>query len=308
MTLVSYAQNGEDVVLARAFPGRDRGFYVDVGASDPDVDSVTRHFYDRGWCGINVEPAALTLDALRAARPRDVNLGVGVSTRPGERVFHELPREMTGCSTFSDELADGYRQHGWETRSRTVDVTTLAALCEQYATYETIDFLKIDVEGGEADVLAGADFERFRPRVLIVEATQPGTRIPSHHAWEPLVINARYRLALFDGLNRFYAREEDEELVKLLSAPANVLDDYVQCRWAQCQDRARVLEVELQAAQRAADASGADAAASRSALDATRDALASSQASLRDARAELAATRAALIAQLASERHPAPAR
>jgi uncharacterized membrane protein len=54
--ILSYAQNGEDVVLSRAFADQEFGFYVDVGACHPVEDSVTLHFYERGWQGVNVEP------------------------------------------------------------------------------------------------------------------------------------------------------------------------------------------------------------------------------------------------------------
>jgi FkbM family methyltransferase len=287
MGMISYAQNGEDVVLARAFPRGHNGFYVDVGASDPVVDSVTKHFYDLGWSGINVEPATLALEALRQSRPRDLNLGCGVGAEPGEVTFYELPRQMTGCSSFSRELADEYHGQGWRSQARTAPVTTLAELCEVHAADQLIDFLKIDVEGDEAAVLQGADFDRFRPRVLIVEATLPGSSIPSHDAWEPTVLKARYRSVLFDGLNRFYVRDEDEDLAGALSSPANVFDDYLSYRCSQW----RAAAGELPAVRTAlARSSQIDVA-----LEQTRAELAKSQANLRDARSELAATRTALL-------------
>ena len=283
MTMISYAQNGEDVVLDRVFPADHIGFYVDVGASDPTVDSVTKHFYDRGWHGVNVEPAEGALRALREARPRDINLGIGLAASPGEQVFYELPVQMTGCSTFSGKLAEEYRAGGWQLSSRTVQVITLAQLCEEHAAGETIDFLKIDVEGGEADVLAGGDFEQVRPRVVVVEATVPGSRTPAHQAWEPELLQARYSFVLFDGLNRFYVRQEEAALGGLLASPANVLDDYVSHRCDQWRRRAE-----------AGEAQAARVPPLVTALEQTRGQLASSQAALRDARAELGAARAAL--------------
>src|SRR4051794_3212736 len=76
MSFVSYAQNFEDVMLRRALSHVERGFYNDVGANDPIVDSVTLAFYERGWRGINVEPMRQYHDRLVASRPRDTNLGV----------------------------------------------------------------------------------------------------------------------------------------------------------------------------------------------------------------------------------------
>ena len=67
---VSYAQNGEDIVLARGLRA-DAGFYVDIGAFDPHVDSVTKLFYERGWRGINVDPVPEVIALFERDRPRD---------------------------------------------------------------------------------------------------------------------------------------------------------------------------------------------------------------------------------------------
>jgi FkbM family methyltransferase len=315
MTMVSYAQNGEDVVLDRAFPRGHAGFYIDAGASDPTVHSVTKHFYDRGWHGVNVEPAEVAIRALRDARPRDVNLHLGLAATAGHMTFYDLPPEMTGCSTFVESLAEEYREKGWEATAISVEVKTLAQVFEEHAVDRTVDFLKVDVEGAEADVLAGGDFERFRPRVVIVEATVPGTSVPAHEPWEAAMLEAGYQFVLFDGLNRFYVRQEDGELAPLLSAPANVFDDYVEHRYTTWRKRSELLEAaqaenqELRAALAQAEARGAavEAQASRAlSLDAavvgTRKQLAQSQAALRDARTELAAARQALTTAVADGR------
>ena len=80
-------------------------------------------------------------------------------------------------------------------------------------TSASIDFLKIDVEGAEADVLFGGDWERFRPKVIVAEAVTPMTSEPSWQAWEPFLIAQRYRFALFDTLNRFYVADEHPEIM-----------------------------------------------------------------------------------------------
>jgi FkbM family methyltransferase len=314
MTMVSYAQNGEDVVLARAFPTEYVGFYVDVGASDPVVDSVTKHFYDRGWNGVNVEPAALPFEALQHERVRDISLNVGLAAALGEATFYELPEELTGCSTFLPELADEYGSQGWEPTPRPVEILTLAAVCADHVGERTIDFLKIDVEGHEAEVLEGADFERFRPRILVVESTAPGTTRLTQDEWEPGVLEARYRPVLFDGLNRFYVREEDADLSGSLEVPANVLDDYISNRCHRWREEARELstaEHESRAALTEAIAAVQQAqeqgASANTALVRTREQLAHSQAVLRDTQAELAATRQALITALPKQSVPGAA-
>ena len=70
-------------MLWRALSGVRHGFYIDVGAGDPDRDSVTRAFYERGWHGINVDPDPGCFAALTERRERDVNLPVALADAPG---------------------------------------------------------------------------------------------------------------------------------------------------------------------------------------------------------------------------------
>jgi FkbM family methyltransferase len=226
VTMVSYALNHEDVLLDRVFPRGKPGFYIDVGANEPVSASVTKHFYDLGWHGINIEPAAHPYELLREARERDINLNVALSDVEGELTLFELPLELSGGSTFSEQNAARHREAGLPYVERKVPTTTLAQVCEQYVD-GPIDFLSVDVEGHEAQVLQGADWTKWRPRVVVVEATEPTTVIPSHDRWEHILLGADYRFATFDGLNRWYVRSEDADLAPALAVPPNVFDDYV---------------------------------------------------------------------------------
>jgi FkbM family methyltransferase len=222
--MISYAQNREDVLLNRVFPGPE-GFYIDVGAAHPVAHSVTKWFSEKGWRGVNVEPLEAFYKALVEDRPRDVNLNAAVGERPGEVMLYEVP-SCVGWATTDPATAEAIRAAGREVVPRPVRVVTLAEVCERHAD-RPIDFLKIDAEGGERAVIAGADFTRWRPRVLVIEATEVGHPVPNHESWEPLVLASDYLYATFDGLNRYYVRSEDAELVPLLQTPANVFDDYV---------------------------------------------------------------------------------
>jgi FkbM family methyltransferase len=223
--MISYAQNHEDVVLARAFTGR-RGFYIDVGAASPVIHSVTKHFYDRGWLGINIEPVARWHAELVSERRRDVNLAVGLGDSPGSLDFFDVSEldEFAGESTFSREMAESLRARGVAPRHRTVEVTTLAMVCEEHVTRD-IDFLKVDVEGFELEVLSGGDWDRFRPVAVVVESVFPRTSMARTEAVS-FMEGVGYRETLFEGQNRFFVRDESEELVDALSVPANVTDEY----------------------------------------------------------------------------------
>jgi FkbM family methyltransferase len=218
--MISHAQNAEDVVLRRAFGESGEGFYVDVGASSPIEDSVTLHFYEHGWRGVNIEPDPNEYEELVNVRERDVNLNVAVGAGGGVVGF--FPSEVRGQGTVVAELAAG-RGDGSAVE---VPQVPLARIFEEHAPADGVDLLKVDVEGSEANVLESMDWRRWRPRVVVVEAVDDaGT--PNHDEWEPGLLAAGYRLALFDGVNRFYCRDEDVPLLlERLSVPANVFDNW----------------------------------------------------------------------------------
>ena len=160
MSFVTYAQNFEDLMLWRGLRNVTEGFYIDIGAGDPDEDSVTRAFYDRGWHGINIEPTPEHFDALVAARPLDVTLRCLVGAVSGDAQLYHFPN--TGLSTTNEAFASRHALEGRDMDVITLPILSLAEICRRHAP-GAIHFLKIDVEGGEAEVLRGADFSAFRP-------------------------------------------------------------------------------------------------------------------------------------------------
>jgi FkbM family methyltransferase len=221
--MISYAQNHEDVVLDRAL-GAPNGFYVDVGAASPLTASVTRHFYDLGWSGINIEPLGGYVAELRRERPRDWTIEAVAGSSPGQSGFYVVQSDQD-LSTFDPLRVEAIMAEGIRTEKQLVDVVTLNDVLEE-AKPATIDFLKIATEGSEREVLEGIDLGVWRPRVLLIEATFPNSQVPSHGGWEDLVLDQDYRFASFDGINRFYVPEEESALIDLL-APANVLDRFI---------------------------------------------------------------------------------
>lgn len=227
--MISYAENGEDVILRRAFPG-PKGFYVDVGTAFPTVASVTKHFYDQGWCGINIEPHKGMYALLKKDRTKDVNLDCAVGSRPGRATMTHFS-DSFGLSTLDASVIKKHKAAGLKVSTTSVMVRTLDAILQHHAKNRRIDFMKIDVEGGEKDVLRSCNLATWHPTVLVVESTVPTSPKPSFRDWEGIVLRAGYRCALFDGLNRYYAKKNDMRMQQVLSLPPNPFDNYVPFKW-----------------------------------------------------------------------------
>jgi FkbM family methyltransferase len=222
---VSCAQNAEDVMLYRALKDVHNGFYIDVGAHDPEYFSVTKAFYDRGWHGINIEPEDSCWKRLCSERPHDVNLQVLSSDRTGSSDFYEVLE--TGLSTQSADLAAVHKNQGFSVIKVNRQSTKLDEVCEQYVRGD-IHFLKIDVEGAEEEVLRGLSLVRHRPWIIVVEATEPLSQNRCNDGISNYLAAREYKHVYFDGLNSFYVAAEQSELSRHFDRPANPLDGYVQ--------------------------------------------------------------------------------
>lgn len=219
---ISYAQNKEDIILSGFFKGQKKGFYVDVGANHPENLSITKIFYDKGWSGINIEPNKHLHELLRQNRPRDINLNIGAADENGKLTLREYP-EGDGLSTFSKAAQASYEKDTSEYRKNTrshkdyeVEVKTLQEVFAEHKV-KLIDFMSIDVEGFEYQVIKGNDWDKYRPRVLCIEANH------IVKDWRPLLQKAGYKQAFFDGLNNYYVDSKHPELIKNFSYVNTVL-------------------------------------------------------------------------------------
>ena len=218
MPVKLHAQHQEDAVLRNLFPNLKTGYYVDIGANDPTFCSVTKYFYDLGWRGINVEPVPHLASRLRSVREKDLTLNLGISNQSGSMTLYECPL-IHGWSTFVKPLADVYRSRGLPMIARVIPVITLTELFESYID-QPVDFLKVDVEGNEREVLLGTDWTLCRPRVLVIENAWP-------ESWSHLIPASLYTLIHSDKFNRYYVRNDEKTNVYLNANPLMLDEEFL---------------------------------------------------------------------------------
>jgi FkbM family methyltransferase len=199
----SFAQEGEDLILAEMFAGKRNGFFVDVGAHHPRRFSNTYHLYKfRDWRGINIDATPGSMKAFRKARPEDINIECAVSDQAAELEFFVF--NETALNTFDPHLAaerDG--QNGYAVVRKTpIQTRTLTDLLDQHLPGNTtIDFLTVDVEGLDLQVLRSNDWRRFAPAVVLAEdiavsnwneiGSSPVTSFLREQGYEPLARTLR---------------------------------------------------------------------------------------------------------------------
>ncbi len=294
---MSYAQNLEDVMLWRALKNVKNGFYIDVGANHPRIDSVTKAFYDNGWTGINVEPEKELYELLEDDRPNDINLNMAVSSKVGSIEFYVS--SIRGWSTTSKEISTNLKDKDSFSETRTIQAISLDEICKNN-NVDSVHFLKVDVEGAEKDVLESFSFDKVRPWVCVVEATKPTTQIDVSDEWEYILISKKYIFAYFDGLNKYYIAEEHNNLVDLFKSPPNVFDEFILA--GQRNALIKASEAEAKASEAEAKASEAEAKASEAEAKASEAEAKASEAEAKASKAEAKASEAEAKASKAEAR------
>lgn len=206
----SFSLDGEDLVIEKLCGNKKTGFYVDVGACSPTRLSNTKHFYDLGWSGINIEPNPSLIPCFEKSRSRDINLNCGIGTKNNETAefYRMFPPTL---STFSKEfLAMNLGRGHQHVSTEKIPMYTLASVLEKYIPPNTeVDFLTIDAEGNDFDVLQSNDWARFRPRVVIVECITQYNPSPVQNdvfAHFQFMNSHGYDLAYHNGIDCFYVR------------------------------------------------------------------------------------------------------
>lgn len=168
---ISFSQEGEDRILQRIFENQEKGFYVDIGAHHPQRFSNTYLFYLKGWRGINIDAMPGSMDEFKHLRPLDINLEFAISNSNQSLVYYQF--NESALNGFSEEISkqrDGIRGEYFITRTKEIQTYRLSEVLDKYLPSEqVIDFMSIDVEGLDLEVLQSNDWCKYRPKLVLVE-------------------------------------------------------------------------------------------------------------------------------------------
>ena len=166
---ISFSQEAEDLILRKIFEGKKNGFYVDVGAHHPFRFSNTYYFYRVGWSGINIDPMPGSKKMFLRVRPRDINLELGVSEVRSVLTYYQF--NEPALNTFSSSEALKKSNHNYKVISKEdIQVYRLEEILRQHLPSDKkIDFMTIDVEGLDEAVVRSNNWEKYRPKFLVLE-------------------------------------------------------------------------------------------------------------------------------------------
>ena len=160
----SYAQCGEDMILDVILL-KSKGFYIDIGANNPIYQSNTMYFYKKGWKGINIDATPGSMKDFRKLRKRDLNIEVAIANEEKEMIFYLF--EPSFYNSFNEQYPELYKDKLIGQKS--IRTTKLSSILDQYLGNPEIDFLTLDAEGYDYDILKSNNWMKYRPKVIVIE-------------------------------------------------------------------------------------------------------------------------------------------
>lgn len=168
----SYSQSGEDMILNTIFCNTKKGFYVDIGANNPWIQSNTCFFYEKGWNGINIDATPGSMKQFNFRRKRDINLEIPISDTKETLKYYMF--EPSFYNTFNAEISMKLKDKLIDTKE--LNTRKLSLILDNYCPNQEIDFLSIDTEGFDLKILKSNNWDKYRPKIIVIEVHAPVCR------------------------------------------------------------------------------------------------------------------------------------
>ena len=165
------SQFGEDKFLYNLFEKNYVGKYLDVGCFHPTKHNNTSLFYKNGWQGINIDLNPLTIDLFNFMRPNDININTAVSSEESEKTLFFLSENNTQNTLSENQLLFLKKHHNLrdeEIIKKKIQTRRLDKILEEN-NFDNIDFMNLDVEGHELEVLKTINFKKTKLKYICIE-------------------------------------------------------------------------------------------------------------------------------------------
>ncbi|MDQ6901437.1 MAG: FkbM family methyltransferase [Bacteroidota bacterium] len=202
-TKKGYSQGGEDLILAKLFNYKKKGFFIDVGANDPVKLNNTYLFYKLGWSGLNFEPIPELAEKFKEKRKRDIVITKAMSNFVGEADFTAGISEYHVNSSLLDINLP-------KKNTIKVPVDKLENILSELNITD-IDFISIDTEGTEVDVLEGLNLDKYKPKLILAEYN---TASRANDRLSPFLVNKGYQPIFINTWNIIYSQNFTEDAIK----------------------------------------------------------------------------------------------
>ena len=167
----TYSQDLEDIFINEYFKNKNCGFYIDIGCYHPIKYSNTALLYNRGWKGINIDMNSTSIDLFNIARNRDINICSAISStnkQVTQFIDHSYSPVNTIDKKFSDVISKKLSIKPFIEKK--IQTYTLSQVLKKYKVLlNQVDFLNIDVEAHDYEVLKGIDFVKIKPKIICIE-------------------------------------------------------------------------------------------------------------------------------------------
>lgn len=209
----SYSQTGEDLIL-NFHLNKKKGVYVDVGCHDPIILNNTYLFYENGWSGINIDANPKCIEKFNIVRKRDINICALVGNSNKNEKFYIFDPET--LSTMSEKRKKLYIKAGYKLKEViTIPCVSLSSLLKQKLSNTCIDFLSVDVEGNDMNVLKSNDWKLYRPKFIIVEVIQHTPAVKNTKPFDKFFKKNNYSKFSETLINAIYISDEYKKKLQI---------------------------------------------------------------------------------------------
>ena len=203
-----FAQFGEDILISIIFNDVKKGCYIDIGAYHPYKGSLTYNLYKKGWHGINIDLSKASIDLFKIARPSDINLNCAISSKTGETFYYE----NSPINQQNSLIKQNDKQ-----KKVSINSYTLNDVINNH-NIDEVDYINIDTEGNETEILKSVNLKIIRPILITVEDNSFIINSPQKLEKLEYMKTNNYELINIIGVTLFFIRKDCLKSLKKLHA------------------------------------------------------------------------------------------